>query len=105
LLSARLLLPTVVFKAFFASLRASLRRRAALQIEILALRHQLGVLQRSVKRPKLSAADRFLWAWLSRVWADWRSALVMVEPGTRFATAPRREPGFELCSAETRSGV
>jgi hypothetical protein len=29
------------------------------QLEILALRHQLGVLQRSVKRPKLTAADRF----------------------------------------------
>ena len=32
----------------------------ALQLEILALRHQLGVLQRSVKRPKLSPADRLL---------------------------------------------
>jgi hypothetical protein len=34
---------------------ASFRSRAALQLEILALRHQLGVLQRSVKRPKLTA--------------------------------------------------
>lgn len=33
--------------------------RAALQIEVLALRHQLNVLQRSVTRPKLTAADRF----------------------------------------------
>jgi len=48
------------FLAFF-------RQRAALQLEILALRHQLGVLQRSVKRPKLTAADRFLWAWLAAV--------------------------------------
>jgi hypothetical protein len=31
-------------------------------LEILALRHQIGVLQRSVKRPKLAAADRFFWA-------------------------------------------
>jgi hypothetical protein len=30
---------------------------AALQFEILALRHQLRVLQRSVKRPKLTASD------------------------------------------------
>jgi hypothetical protein len=41
------------FLAFF-------RSRAALQFEILALHHQLGVLQRSVKRPKLTATDRFL---------------------------------------------
>jgi putative transposase len=54
--------------------------RAALQIEILALRHQLGVLQRSAKRPRLTAADRFLWAWLYRVWADRRSVLVIVKP-------------------------
>ena len=40
------------------------------------------MLQRSAKRPRLTAADRFLWAWLSRVWADWRSALVVVKPET-----------------------
>jgi hypothetical protein len=53
--------PTAVLSAFCAFLAASLRSRAALQIEILALRHQLNVLQRSVKRPRLSAIDRWLW--------------------------------------------
>jgi hypothetical protein len=49
----------------------------------LALRDQIGVLQRSArKRPKLSAADRFLWAWLSGVWSDWRSVLVILKPET-----------------------
>jgi hypothetical protein len=43
-----------------------LRTRVALQMEVLALRHQLNVLQRSVKRPNLTAADRFLWVRLSR---------------------------------------
>jgi len=62
-----------VLTAFFASLGASFQSRAALQLEILALRHQLGVLQRSVKRPKLSPADRFFWAWLSSVWNGWKS--------------------------------
>jgi hypothetical protein len=71
-----------VFSALFASLFASFRSRAALQLEILALRHQLGVLQRSVKRPKLTAADRFLWAWLCRVWNDWRSGTFIVNPAT-----------------------
>ena len=32
--------------------------RADLQTEILALRHQIGVLQRQVPRPKLKPADR-----------------------------------------------
>jgi len=65
---------------------ASFRSRAALQIEVLALRHQIGILQRSAKkRPKLTAADRIFWAWLSRLWADWRAALVIVKPETVIA--------------------
>jgi len=58
-----------VFSAFVVSLALSLRSRAALQLEILA-RHQLGVLQRSVTRPKLTTSDRLLWVWLCRVWPD-----------------------------------
>jgi hypothetical protein len=49
---------------------------------LLALRHQLNVLQRSVKRPKLTVADRFFWAWLAATWWDWRSALILVQPET-----------------------
>jgi hypothetical protein len=46
-----------------------------LRLENLALRHQLGVLHRSApKRLKLRPADRILWGWLRRVWADWKSA-------------------------------
>src|ERR1041384_7805354 len=61
---------------------AAATSRASLQLENLALRHQLAVLRRSVKRPKLTSADRLLWAWLCRVWSDWRSALVIVKPET-----------------------
>ena len=71
-----------LFSALFASLIASFRSRAALQLEILALRHQLGVLQRSVQRPKLTPADRWLWAWLCAVWHDWRSGVFFVKPST-----------------------
>jgi hypothetical protein len=74
--------PGVISGALFASVWASFRSRAALQIEVLSLRHQLGVMQRSVKRPRLTAADRLLWAWLSKLWCDWRTALVMVKPET-----------------------
>jgi putative transposase len=61
-----------------------------MQIEILALRHQLAVLQRQTKkRASLGAADRFLWVILSRLWTQWRSALVIVKPET-VSVAPKR---------------
>ena len=71
-----------IFTALIASVSASFRSRAALQLEILALRHQIGVLQRSVKRPKLTPADRLLWAWLSTAWRDWRSGAFIMKAST-----------------------
>ena len=40
------------------------------------------ILKQSVKRPKLRPRDRFFWAWLSRLWPNWKSALIMVKPET-----------------------
>src|SRR6516225_2625582 len=65
-----------------AAASAAFKSRATLHLENLALRHQLGVLRRSVKRPKLTSADRLLWAWLCEAWSDWQSALVIVKPET-----------------------
>lgn len=79
-----------VLVALFASLRASLRRRVALQLEILALRHQLAVYRRHHPRTRIQVADRLLWSWLSRAWAGWRSALVFVQPSTVIAWQRRR---------------
>ena len=56
-----------MFSALFATIVSSLRTRAALQFEILALRHQLSVLQGSVKRPTLTTADRL---WLPETRSD-----------------------------------
>src|SRR5579864_3689438 len=59
------------------------RSHAALELEHIALRHQIGVLPRSArKRPKLAPADRLFWVFLSRVWCEWRSALAIVNPET-----------------------
>ncbi len=76
---------------FIASfLRDQLRSRASMQAEILALRHQLGIYQRTNKRPRIRPADRILWAWLSRVWSGWRESLVIVKPETVIAWRRRR---------------
>lgn len=61
---------------------AMFRSRAALQAENLALRHQLGVYQRSVKRPKVRSADRVLWCVLAKAWTGWKDALSFVKPDT-----------------------
>jgi putative transposase len=58
------------------------RAHLALQLEILALRHQLAIYQRSVKRPRLRPGDRVFWSWLSCRWARWQEALVFVQPAT-----------------------
>jgi len=66
-----------------AALVSGSRSQVALQAEILALRHQVAVLERSNhKRPQLGLPDRLLRVWLSRLWAGWRSALVIVSPET-----------------------
>ena len=89
--SLRLALSALDLLAVAAS--AAFKSRAALQVENLALRQQLGVLHRSVKRPKLTSADRLLWTWLCDVWNDWRSALVIVKPETVIAW---HRKGFRL---------
>ena len=71
-----------ILRMLLAFLRAFLASRAALAVENMALRHQLAVLQRSAKHPKLRKRDRIFWAWLSRLWSGWKSTLVIVQPAT-----------------------
>ena len=67
---------TSVLISILAMLRGAARSRAALHLEILALRHQWQVLQRSrPQRLHLVKADRWLWAWLSVAWSGWRTAV------------------------------
>ena len=74
---------TALFVALLASLRATIRSRLELAAEILALQHQLAVLQRTApKRPRLRPIDRLLWMLLSSVWPNWRQAVQIVTPAT-----------------------
>src|SRR5215469_7697604 len=86
---------SAIIFALLYSLWLGLRNRAALHAEILALRHQLLVLQRSNRshRVQLGVADRVLWAWLSQLWSGWRSALLILKPETVIAWHRR---GFRL---------
>jgi hypothetical protein len=81
-------------RSLFLTLRTWAHSRAALQLEILALRHQLQVLQRTRPRQlRLAKTDRWLWVVLSRLWPGWRRALVIVKPETVIAWHRR---GFRL---------
>jgi putative transposase len=81
-------------RTLLANLSSIFHSRAALQLENLALRHQIGVLQRSARnRPKVTLVDRLLWVWLSRRWSGWRSALAIVRPETVVAW---HRKGFRL---------
>jgi len=71
-------------------LGATFRSRLSLHMEMLALRHQLAVYQRTGKRPRTRPAYRILWAWLSRIWPNWRDVLVFVKPATVVAWQRRR---------------
>src|SRR3984893_9442094 len=72
-----------LFVALFALLASSFRTRAALQAEILALRHQLAVFQKNAPhRLRLHRGNRLLWVVLYRFWSGWRRCLQMVEPDT-----------------------
>jgi hypothetical protein len=60
-------LPMITFLAAIASLLSfRIRSRASLEFEVIALRHQLGVLQRQRPgRTRLFFSDRLLWVWLN----------------------------------------
>ena len=83
-----------VLVSMFLSVRSWLQSRTELQLELLALRHQLYVLNQSrPRRLRLVTADRWLWTWLSRAWPAWRIALVIVKPETVIAW---HRQGFRL---------
>jgi len=111
-------------EAMFASLLYLVLRRlftlvapndcadAAAQIEILVLRHQLGILRRQVKRPVYRRCDRALLAAASRVLPRERWGAFLVRPETllrwhrslvaRKWTRPHHPPGRPAIDPEVR---
>jgi transposase InsO family protein len=72
-----------IFSAFVSLLSFRLRSRAGLELELIALRHQVAVLRRKRKgRLRLFSTDRLLWVWLYRIWPQALNAMVLVKPAT-----------------------
>jgi hypothetical protein len=102
--------------ALLVTLRATVPSRLALSAEVLALGHQLGVLQRQAPhRPRLRSVDRLLWVLLPRVWPGWRRAVRIVTPDTvveRTSGSPTRRsrvpcshaPPVRLSKSHTSAG-
>ena len=73
----------VIFSALVSLLSFRFRSRTSLELELIALRHQLTVLRRQRPgRPKLVGVDRLLWVWLYRIWPQALHTLVLVKPAT-----------------------
>ncbi len=56
--------------------------RAQLLAENALLRHQLLILQRQVKRPRLNRSDRFWLLLLASCISNWKQALLIIQPDT-----------------------
>jgi putative transposase len=54
----------------------------AVALENVALRQQLAVFRRTVRRPELRTRDRLFWVLLAKAWPKWRTALIVVQPDT-----------------------
>jgi hypothetical protein len=66
-----------------AAIARRFRGRAVLELENLALRHQLHVLRRQRPgRPRLFTIDRLLWVWFYRLWPSCLDMMVLVKPAT-----------------------
>jgi len=76
--------------ALLAFVSTLFRSRFTLQLEIIALRHQLTDYQRTTQRPRINPGDRIFWSWLSCHWSGWRGALVFVQTRTVIAWQRKR---------------
>ena len=71
-----------------------IRSRGALLGSNIALRQQLVVYLRRQRRPVLKNRDRLFWIVLSRIWPQWKSALVLVKPETVIRWQKKRFRNF-----------
>jgi len=89
-------------RSIVSVLACRFRSRAVLELENLALRHQLNVLRRQRPgRPLLFTIDRLLWVWLYRLWPRCLDAMVLVKPAT---VVQWHRQGFRCFGASVLAG-
>jgi putative transposase len=72
-----------ILSALVSLLSFRVRSRISLELELVALRHQVAVLRRQRKgRLRLFFTDRLLWVLLYRAWPQVLNAMVLVKPTT-----------------------
>src|SRR6267142_5320704 len=72
-----------ILAALVSLLSFRVRSRACLELELIALRHQVTVMRRQHPgRLRLFSTDRLLWVWLYRFWPQVLDAMVLVKPAT-----------------------
>jgi hypothetical protein len=87
-----------------AAVARRFRSRAVLELENLALRHQLHVLRRQRPgRPRLFTIDRLLWVWLYRFVAALSGHDGVGQAGHRCPMAPSRLPPVLALALEIRA--
>src|SRR5215469_115300 len=101
--------------ALFSWLSCRLRSRAELEIELIALRHQIAILNRQRHgRLRVRSIDCLLWVWLYRLWPRCLKAMVLVKPATvvqwhdkgfRLNWRWRSRSGRKPVNAETRKVI
>ena len=83
-----------ILSALVSILAFRVRSRASLELELIALRHQVTVLRRQrPSRLQFWSADRLLWVWLYRIWPQVLNAMVLVKPAT---VVQWHRKGFQL---------
>ena len=65
-----------------AILVSAFKSRRALMLENLALRQQVVLLKRSVKRPRVTVSDRIFWSVFAHNVEEWRKHLYALHPDT-----------------------
>ena len=84
------------------ALISAFKARRELALENVALRQQLAVLRRSVKRPRLSKVDRVFWVLLRRIWTDWEASCPKTQTNSRLARRPVASPRSGACRRRCR---
>jgi putative transposase len=72
----------VALVVLLRSLRLICSGHRPVALENMALRQQLAVFRRTVRRPPLRSSDRLFWVLLAKAWQEWRTALIVVQPDT-----------------------